>query len=93
MNYETLIINNCLDCGSGLLIGPSGGLSVNVCCSNAECRSAFNDMGPFGLERIQNSTFRAVFPSNPIESEHFQSQQWTLEQIVALVQEQEAKQS
>ncbi len=41
----------CPDCGGCLFLeGPHGGLSVNFKCKN--CGSEFNDMGPFGVERI-----------------------------------------
>ena len=41
----------CPDCGgSKFLEGPHGGLSVNFKC--AGCGSEFNNMGPFGIERI-----------------------------------------
>lgn len=43
--------NGCPDCGSTkFLEGPSGGMCVNFKC--ATCGSKFNDMGPFGVERI-----------------------------------------
>lgn len=41
----------CPDCGSEKFYeGPSGGMSINIKC--AGCGSWFNDMGPFGIERI-----------------------------------------
>ena len=43
----------CPDCsGIGFLGGPSGGLCQNFKCANPQCGSRFNDMGPFGIERI-----------------------------------------
>lgn len=45
----------CPDCGSTFLAGPSGGLSVNVACSNKICSSRFNVMGPFGINRISEA--------------------------------------
>jgi hypothetical protein len=60
----------CPDCGGGLLEGPSGGMSVNFWCSGLKPGpngdnvrsgqstgvSRFNDMGPFGVERITEET-------------------------------------
>lgn len=46
-------VPTCPDCGSGLLKGPEGGLSLNVYCENDEtCGSKFNYIGPIGVERI-----------------------------------------
>lgn len=42
----------CPDCTSSLIEGPHGGLSVNWYCTHERCGSRFNDMGPFGVERI-----------------------------------------
>lgn len=42
----------CPNCGSKLREGPHGGLSINRICDQAGCGAAFNDMGPFGVERI-----------------------------------------
>lgn len=46
----------CPDCESPaektFLDGPTGGMCVNIKCSN--CGSFFNNMGPFGLSRINN---------------------------------------
>lgn len=82
-----LIIDKCPDCdGTKLLHGPEGGGSINICCGNPYCRSAFNDMGPFGLERIQNSAFRAAFPDNPVESERYKSEQWSIEEVAVLME-------
>lgn len=32
----------CADCSAPLQAGPEGGMSVNMRCSNKECRSKFN---------------------------------------------------
>jgi hypothetical protein len=60
----------CPDCkGHSYYEGPSGGMCLNICCVNPECRSAFNLMGINDLvERIGNSTFRSAFPNCPEES-------------------------
>jgi len=44
--------NRCPDCGSkgSFLEGPHGGLAVNFKCGH--CDASFNDMGPFGIERL-----------------------------------------
>jgi hypothetical protein len=44
----------CPDCTTPLLEGPRGGMSVNYACS--ACGSKFNDMGPFGIERLSDSS-------------------------------------
>lgn len=55
---------NCPDCEVGPLVeGPSGGLSINRYCINKDCGSRFNDMGPFGWERIS-----ARSPNKPPEA-------------------------
>lgn len=47
---------HCPDCDVGPVIeGPSGGLSINRYCINPKCGSRFNDIGPFGWERISNA--------------------------------------
>lgn len=55
----------CADCGAPLIEGPHGGLSVNWRCGDALCGSGFNDMGPFGVERITvrepNRTAKVVY--------------------------------
>lgn len=48
----------CPDCGLNVHEGPHGGLSVNWICVNSECGSQFNDMGPFGVERISDASPR-----------------------------------
>lgn len=45
----------CCDCEEMLADGPSGGLSINMYCLNPKCGSRFNDMGPFGVERISDA--------------------------------------
>lgn len=71
MAENLTIKNGCPDCGgSKYYRGPEGAMSINICCANPECRSAFNDMGPFGLERISNTAFRSAFP-NQAESDHY----------------------
>jgi len=42
----------CPDCGVWeFLEGPQGGGSINIKCEN--CGSFFNEMGPFGIDRIR----------------------------------------
>lgn len=48
----------CPDCGTNLLQGPSGGGSQNFYCAGRECGSGFNEMGPFGIDRITNASPR-----------------------------------
>lgn len=53
----------CPDCGTGKLgEGPHGGLSINWYCLEPKCGSRFNDMGPFGWERISDPS-----PNKPTE--------------------------
>lgn len=43
----------CPDCnGDKWFEGPSGGMCVNISCVG--CGSRFNDMGPFGLQRLDS---------------------------------------
>jgi len=43
----------CPDCEEDEFIeGPHGGFSINFKCANKLCGSEFNDLGPFGIERI-----------------------------------------
>jgi hypothetical protein len=49
-NAETFYSQKCPDCGSKVVSGPRGGLSVNWDC--VKCGSGFNDLGPFGVERV-----------------------------------------
>jgi len=51
-------VRSCPDCQRPLFEGPHGGLSVNWRCSNPKCGSGFNDMGPFGVERISDASPR-----------------------------------
>lgn len=52
-NRDRFFAQGCPDCGNkDFLEGPSGGLCVNFKCN--KCGSTFNDMGPFGIERIGN---------------------------------------
>lgn len=45
----------CPDCEhEGLLAGPRGGMAQNFKCANSGCGSRFNDMGPFGIDRISD---------------------------------------
>lgn len=47
----------CIDCEQGdLLEGPSGGICINVLCSNKQCGSKFNICGPMGIDRITNAS-------------------------------------
>ena len=52
--HKAVAAHVCPDCGSPLHEGPHGGLSVNWLCPNPKCGSKFNDMGPFGSERISD---------------------------------------
>jgi len=48
---QASIFHDCPDCGSNdWREGPCGGLSINVMCR--QCGGKFNDMGPFGIEKI-----------------------------------------
>lgn len=52
----------CPDCGhEGFLAGPRGGMAQNFACANDDCGSRFNDVGPFGIDRISEPS-----PSNPL---------------------------
>jgi hypothetical protein len=56
--------DTCPDCTTGPVVeGPSGGLSINRYCINPDCGSRFNDMGPFGWERISDRS-----PNKPSEA-------------------------
>lgn len=47
----------CIDCFTGmLLMGPSGGSSVNLMCSNKLCGSRFNVSLPFFGERLTEAS-------------------------------------
>ncbi len=47
----------CPDCGSNeVRPGPRGGLSRNIYCASLICGSRFNEMGPFGVERISDKS-------------------------------------
>lgn len=52
----------CPDCQTYGLRGPYGRLTVNYACTHAACGSAFNDMGPFGVERISDA-----MPNKPVK--------------------------
>ena len=46
---------HCPDCEhEDLLAGPRGGMSQNFKCGSPVCGSRFNDMGPFGIDRISD---------------------------------------
>ena len=52
---ESLVSGKCPDCGGEESYdGPAGGMCQNICCSNDECRSAFNVSLPFIADRISN---------------------------------------
>ena len=52
MKDQMPVFHDCPDCGSNdWLEGPCGGLSINVKCR--KCGGKFNDMGPFGIEKIE----------------------------------------
>jgi len=60
--------NICPDCGGkGFYEGPSGGISQNILCGNADCGSRFNFMGELGVERISD-------PSPNADSAHAKAQ-------------------
>jgi hypothetical protein len=43
----------CTYCGGEKFYeGPSGGMAVNIICTNPTCRHMFNDMGPFGVDDL-----------------------------------------
>ncbi len=47
----------CPDCGCvEVRPGPRGGLSQNIYCAALVCGSRFNEMGPFGVERISDKS-------------------------------------
>lgn len=49
--------NTCPDCEhKGFLEGPHGGSCVNFKCAGSDCGSRFNDMGPFGIQRISDAS-------------------------------------
>lgn len=57
---KSLRKNICPDCGhKEFLAGPEGGGSQNFKC--AYCGSRFNDMGPFGMERIGQPPRKRIF--------------------------------
>lgn len=40
---ETISAGNCPDCHSrGFVLGPMGGINLNVECANVHCRARFN---------------------------------------------------
>ena len=65
MNYFFNQKNVCPDCSMDIykhmLMGPEGGGSINVKCSF--CGSYFNDMGPFGIERIRWFNHHSIISS------------------------------
>jgi len=57
--YELEVVRagTCPDCGHDeFLAGPRGGMAQNFKCANDGCGSRFNDMGPFGIDRISNAS-------------------------------------
>ena len=53
----------CPDCGHDkFLEGPHGGLSVNFKCEN--CEAKFNNMGPFGIERLEYGILKSLENEN-----------------------------
>jgi hypothetical protein len=54
LEEEVFRTGHCPDCVQNLCEGPSGGMSVNYCC--LICGSKFNDMGPFGIDRISDAS-------------------------------------
>ncbi len=52
---EIFMTATCPDCKQKKLLGgPEGGLSKNYMCDDDDCGSKFNEMGPFGVERISD---------------------------------------
>jgi hypothetical protein len=49
------------------MLGPSGGMSQNITCSNPDCRHRFNDQGPFGVDDL--NMVDEPFPDQTIEFE------------------------
>lgn len=47
---------HCPDCLEKVVEGPSGGMSINFYCGSEDCGSRFNDMGPFGADRISDAS-------------------------------------
>jgi len=57
---KSLRKNICPDCGhEEFIAGPEGGGSQNFKCRH--CGSRFNDMGPFGIERIGTPVRKRIF--------------------------------
>lgn len=52
---EPLSRGRCPDCGGGLLVGPRGGLSMNVRCE--DCGNEFN-ICPLGRDRVMGHRLR-----------------------------------
>jgi transposase-like protein len=45
----------CPDCGKkGFLGGPGASGAQNFKCANPDCGSRFNDLSPFGIDRISD---------------------------------------
>jgi predicted RNA-binding Zn-ribbon protein involved in translation (DUF1610 family) len=62
-NYWKRGFTVCPDCGNAIFLrGPRGAESINFKCRG--CGSAFNHMGPFGVERIppQKAVTQRVTP-------------------------------
>ena len=56
--HKSVAAHTCPDCKEPLIEGPHGGLSINYWCSNPQCGSGFNEMGPFGSQRISDASPR-----------------------------------
>ena len=65
--------NKCPDCYMSaeeyIRYGPSGGMSQNIKCSF--CGSFFNDLGPFGLNRIHWHSHHLSITSLPLLNEKY----------------------
>jgi hypothetical protein len=52
-DIRTLDSGHCPDCnGRGFILGPRGGVSINIKCANLDCRSRFNVASPGWSHRI-----------------------------------------
>ena len=64
---ESFQDQKCPDCDCDLMKGPEGSGSINYKCFNEGCQSRFNDMGPFGVERMSDPSPGPPAPRPPPE--------------------------
>ena len=67
---ESIARGNCPKCGyRGFVIGPQGGMSINIECGNVKCRERYNAAFYSGdvvfCERIGNGKVDIPWPSDP----------------------------